>query len=597
MSDFYIKKKEIKNFRNFENISFETKEKNVIIGMNDVGKTNLLYAIKLLFSYKFRNIDLLDSDFHKQNTSKPFEIFISIQIFDKEKEEKSDFTEIILSEIGNLRNKENGGQNLLNIKLVGDYQKGISMFWNVSEEITKDDMEEIPSVGVSKNKIDSIFEIFDIPPYNDIEKKFQEITRKIVSNMEINEKEKEKYIEIENLQNILKGNIEELDSVKKIDEEITNSLKKFNVSYETKVATTLGFKKIYDYLKIFTKQDNEDKVYPTAGDGRKKTIQYAMYLYEMEQQNKKIPIILLEEPENHLFLRNQISLSDTLFNSNSFCNIFLSTHSPQLLYKVSNGVNIIRIDKKNSQTTSNSSVYTLSEEYNNLKNVLQKDLSEAIFCKKVLLVEGYSEKILFEYILDKKIKDIERRAEIYILNIIGVGFKSYYDFLKKLNIDVRLKTDNDLKNLSEKNTEINIEISGIKRIAEILGIKVENKFIEFLKDKKINNKKGENISEKKNRIDITKEIYNFAKGIKVISEFEEQKCYLSEVDFENDLAKVILTDTEEQNKMITFLQRSKWIHLFEEKYYKQIFSVENIEKIVESEYFKCIKDLINDERE
>ena len=557
MSDFYIKKIEIKNFRNFENISFQTREKNVIIGMNDVGKTNLLYAIKLVFSYKFRNIDLLDSDFHKQNISKPFEIFISMQIFDKEKEEKSDFTEIILSEIGNLRNKENGEQNLLNIKLVGEYQNGISMFWNVSEKMTKDDMDEIPAVGASKNRIDSIFEIFDIPPYNDIEKKFLEISRKIVNNMEISETEKEKYTEIENLQNTLKENIEELDSVKKIDEEITNSLKKFNVSYEIKVATTLGLKRIYDDLKIFTKQDNEDRIYPTAGDGRKKTIQYAMYLYEIEQQHKKIPIILLEEPENHLFLRNQI-----------------------------------RIDKKNNQATSNSSVYTLPEEYNSLKNILQKDLSEALFCKKVLLVEGYSEKILFEYILDKKIKDIERRAEIYILNIIGVGFKSYYDFLKKLNIDVRLKTDNDLKN-----TEINIEISGIKRIAEILGVKVENKFIEFLKDKKINNKKDKSISEKKNRIDITREVYNFAKKIGIISEFEEQKCYLSEVDFENDLAKVVLTNTEEQNKMITFLQRSKWAHLFKEKYYKQIFSEESIEKIVESEYFKCIKDLINDERE
>ena len=276
-----------------------------------------------------------------------------------------------------------------------------------------------------------------------------------------------------------------------------------------------------------------------------------MYLYEIEQQHKKIPIILLEEPENHLFLRNQISLSNTFFNSDFFCNIFLSTHSPQLLYKISNGVNIIRIDKKNNQATSNSSVYTLPEEYNSLKNILQKDLSEALFCKKVLLVEGYSEKILFEYILD-----------------------------------------NDLKN-----TEINIEISGIKRIAEILGVKVENKFIEFLKDKKINNKKDESISEKKNRIDITREVYNFAKKIGIISEFEEQKCYLSEVDFENDLAKVVLTNTEEQNKMITFLQRSKWAHLFEEKYYKQIFSEESIEKIVESEYFKCIKDLINDERE
>ena len=592
MSDFYIKKIEIKNFRNFENISFQTREKNVIIGMNDVGKTNLLYAIKLVFSYKFRNIDLLDSDFHKQNISKPFEIFISMQIFDKEKEEKSDFTEIILSEIGNLRNKENGEQNLLNIKLVGEYQNGISMFWNVSEKMTKDDMDEIPAVGASKNRIDSIFEIFDIPPYNDIEKKFLEISRKIVNNMEISETEKEKYTEIENLQNTLKENIEELDSVKKIDEEITNSLKKFNVSYEIKVATTLGLKRIYDDLKIFTKQDNEDRIYPTAGDGRKKTIQYAMYLYEIEQQHKKIPIILLEEPENHLFLRNQISLSNTFFNSDFFCNIFLSTHSPQLLYKISNGVNIIRIDKKNNQATSNSSVYTLPEEYNSLKNILQKDLSEALFCKKVLLVEGYSEKILFEYILDKKIKDIERRAEIYILNIIGVGFKSYYDFLKKLNIDVRLKTDNDLKN-----TQINIEISGIKRIAEILGVKVENKFIEFLKDKKINNKKDKSISEKKNRIDITREVYNFAKKIGIISEFEEQKCYLSEVDFENDLAKVVLTNTEEQNKMITFLQRSKWAHLFEEKYYKQIFSEESIEKIVESEYFKCIKDLINDERE
>ena len=59
MSDFYIKKIEIKNFRNFENISFETKEKNVIIGMNDVGKTNLLYAIKLLFSYKFNDFSFL----------------------------------------------------------------------------------------------------------------------------------------------------------------------------------------------------------------------------------------------------------------------------------------------------------------------------------------------------------------------------------------------------------------------------------------------------------------------------------------------------------------------------------------------------------
>ena len=33
----------IKNFRNFENITIDLTNKNVLFGMNDVGKTNFLY--------------------------------------------------------------------------------------------------------------------------------------------------------------------------------------------------------------------------------------------------------------------------------------------------------------------------------------------------------------------------------------------------------------------------------------------------------------------------------------------------------------------------------------------------------------------------
>ena len=35
----------IKNFRNFENITIDLTNKNVLFGMNDVGKTNFLYAL------------------------------------------------------------------------------------------------------------------------------------------------------------------------------------------------------------------------------------------------------------------------------------------------------------------------------------------------------------------------------------------------------------------------------------------------------------------------------------------------------------------------------------------------------------------------
>ena len=36
----------IKNFRNFEGISVDLTNKNVLFGMNDVGKTNFLYALE-----------------------------------------------------------------------------------------------------------------------------------------------------------------------------------------------------------------------------------------------------------------------------------------------------------------------------------------------------------------------------------------------------------------------------------------------------------------------------------------------------------------------------------------------------------------------
>lgn len=35
----------IKNFRNFENITIDLTNKNVLFGMNDVGKTNFLYRL------------------------------------------------------------------------------------------------------------------------------------------------------------------------------------------------------------------------------------------------------------------------------------------------------------------------------------------------------------------------------------------------------------------------------------------------------------------------------------------------------------------------------------------------------------------------
>ena len=54
----------IKNFRNFENIEVNLQNINVFFGMNDVGKTNFLYALRYLLDKNIRKSELVESDFY-----------------------------------------------------------------------------------------------------------------------------------------------------------------------------------------------------------------------------------------------------------------------------------------------------------------------------------------------------------------------------------------------------------------------------------------------------------------------------------------------------------------------------------------------------
>ncbi len=74
----------IKNFRNFENITIDLTNKNVLFGMNDVGKTNFLYALRFLFDKDVRRQNFIDTDYYKKNTNTPIEILVSIDIGDTE---------------------------------------------------------------------------------------------------------------------------------------------------------------------------------------------------------------------------------------------------------------------------------------------------------------------------------------------------------------------------------------------------------------------------------------------------------------------------------------------------------------------------------
>ena len=52
----------IEGFRNYDNETINLESKTLIIGSNDVGKTNLIYALRILFDKSISDSDLELSD-------------------------------------------------------------------------------------------------------------------------------------------------------------------------------------------------------------------------------------------------------------------------------------------------------------------------------------------------------------------------------------------------------------------------------------------------------------------------------------------------------------------------------------------------------
>ena len=174
-------------------------------------------------------------------------------------------------------------------------------------------------------------------------------------------------------------------------------------------------------------------MYPTSGEGRKKLLVYSIFdLLSQDEEDKKINIFLIEEPENHLHHSMQIALSHTLFVDDKYQYLFMTTHSPHVLSEMDK-VNLIRLYNENKTVSSSSALYVVPNKFKSQRKMLNRGLVEAIFADKVLLVEGPSENVLFGKILSV-INPFYEADGIYILPVGGFGFRPYFDMLKALRI-------------------------------------------------------------------------------------------------------------------------------------------------------------------
>lgn len=571
-----LRKLKIVNFRNFDDCEIELSNKNLIFGMNDVGKSNLIYALRLLFDSKARNNQIYDSDFHIYNKSNPIEISCYLDI-----SEDDDFNKIIIAKADNSITDDKA---FFVIKLTIEFSNNqfiSSLFWGSENE----ELIEIPMRGLNRTILDDIFYCVFIPSQNDISSKFKEFKKELLNNYQKNNDDINIESEIQALNQSFNQKISNLSTIKTMESSLNEQLDLFDKNYKIKISPSHTFGDLHNNLDIFMFDNQEDDIepqfYPTSGDGRIRKVMYALISYLFNNgvnANGKIPILLIEEPENHLFLSSQIELSKTIFDKEFSPYLFLVTHSPQLFFKISDEANLIRLFKKNQKIEINSEIANIGDKYNNLKNILMENLAECLFVNKVLLVEGPSEKLLFEWVLDTLNFD---RTDITIQSISGIYFDKYVQILNGLGIKILIKTDNDIAKVSRKD-ELNA--LGFNRCVDLFNLihncEEKGKLVNIPLEK---NAPKSVISKAKD--DFRNQI--LANQANDFYEFSELGIYLSKIDLENDLAECL----GENDDFVKDLQESKWVNMWN---LIQDLSESDAEKIFNHENFKCLKDLIDE---
>lgn len=560
----------IKNFRNFESIEdLKLDNHNIFFGMNDVGKSNFLAALRFVFDYNFRKNGFAITDFYNLDyEDRLIDIIVTIDFSQNDNNDEK------------LRSKARGvigsDNNILYIKVESSFNIDLKMYQcNLYWGCDINDLMLI-NPNNSFSDLDKLFNVIYIGSSIDIEAVFRKNFSTLVK------RNKDDFSDIQNTLNILKTQYRELVSVKSTEESLLDEYKKFSKdNYKLVLAPKDIDVDPYKNITPMLNKGETNKNFPLSGDGQRKITAYALTRL-ISVTNGKIDLFLIEEPENHLHRTSLLKMSKSLFNKSDYPFIFITTHSSELLSEMDE-VNLIRIF--GNPVNVKSCMYKVPDDYARVKNILNLNLAQALFYNKVLLVEGPSELILFEHLLGLLNSDFKCEGYI-ILPVNGTGFENYMNILKPIGIEVIVKTDNDIR---KKKSAANYECLGLNRIEKLVNIC--NNYSEEQLKLQINFNKSITKFEPK---DIKAELYE--NNLEELQKAElRDNIYLSKIDLENDLADIIedkmktYLDTENP---VDYLQKNKMKNMAELVKY---ITIEDAGLIFSHANFKCLKGFYNEE--
>lgn len=566
----------IKNFRNFEDVSVNISNTNVVFGLNDSGKTNFLTALRTILDYKYRN-NISESDFFRLDTTREIEIELELKL--KVDDEDSDL--IISNMKGAISDDGQRDRVFIVMKSNWDSQNMIpktEMFWGNDQE----KLENVPNVGLMLTKIDQIFDIVYLEALTDISKGFSQYRKNLDVTVDSDGKEvlnsiTQKFNEIND---ILASTSLVTSAAEKLTKEY-NKLRNEDVAVVIKSEQTM--RGITNGMTPYISMGDEG-TFPASGDGRQKFLSYAIQNALVEQRRKKgfkITLFLIEEPENSLHKSLQKSLSRRLFllENKIYKYFFITTHSSEIICEMDK-TRLIRLGSNSIK----SAFYEVDPEFSDLRKGYNAEIAEAIFYKNVMLVEGPSEKLLIDAIAEKT-KRYPEASGSYIMPVYGVIFKRFYSLLTNLGIKTLVRTDNDIKP-NEGDARF-YNFPGIKRLVELTDIDLEQADIW---------NKGVQCTDSTDDVRTIKQSIWMTEDRRKLA---SKELFLSQNDLENDMMTVAATEIKQdlQNaqkefkNVVKWLQEKKSLHMVE---FTKVMSVQTAEKLLDG--MAGFKEFFNDSK-